>query len=91
MKFKNGLFIFRRDYRIIDNVTLNLAMKECENLFTIFIFTPEQVVDNTYKSNNAVQFMIESLQELSKEINAHNGKLYTFYGDNIKVINHCAD
>ena len=40
MKFKNGLFIFRRDYRIIDNVTLNLAMKECENLFTIFIFTP---------------------------------------------------
>lgn len=91
MKFKNGLFIFRRDYRIIDNVTLNLAMKECENIFTIFIFTPEQVVDNTYKSNNAVQFMIESLQELSKEINAHNGKLYTFYGDNIKVINHCID
>jgi deoxyribodipyrimidine photo-lyase len=91
MKFKNGLFIFRRDYRIIDNVTLNLAMKECENLFTIFIFTPEQVVDNTYKSNNAVQFMIESLQELSKEINTHNGKLYTFYGDNNKVIQHCVE
>jgi deoxyribodipyrimidine photolyase len=42
-KYKNGLFIFRRDLRIIDNNGLNYLSKQCENIYTIFIFTPEQV------------------------------------------------
>ena len=88
MSFENGLFIFRRDYRIIDNHGLLLANTKCKNVFTIFIFTPEQVgSSNQYKSNNCVQFMIESLEELSDEISKKGGKLYSFYGDNIKIIN----
>ena len=42
-KFENGLFIFRRDLRIIDNNGLNLLNDKCKNIYTIFIFTPEQV------------------------------------------------
>ena len=69
-----SIFIFRRDFRIKDNTALNAALNEAHNnstkIYPIFIFTPEQIDGkvNSYKSNNSVQFMIESLLELSKEI-----------------------
>ena len=45
MNYENGLFIFRRDLRIIDNNGLNLINSQCKNVYTIFIFTPEQVTN----------------------------------------------
>ena len=89
-KFENGLFIFRRDLRIVDNNGLNLLNEKCKNIFTIFIFTPEQVGSgNKYKSDNSVQFMIESLQDLASQINKSGGHLYAFYGHNDKVVADC--
>jgi deoxyribodipyrimidine photo-lyase len=89
-KFENGLFIFRRDFRIIDNNSLNLLNKKCKNIYTIFIFTPEQVgPENKYKSDNSVQFMIESLQDLASQISKNGGYLYTFFGYNEKVVAEC--
>ena len=89
-KFENGLFIFRRDLRIIDNNGLNLLNEKCKNVFTIFIFTPEQVGSgNKYKSDNSVQFMIESLQDLASQISKAGGHLYTFYGHNDSVVADC--
>jgi deoxyribodipyrimidine photo-lyase len=89
-KFVNGLFIFRRDLRIVDNHGLHLLSRFCEKIYTIFIFTPEQVSGiNDYKSINAVQFMIESLEDLKKEIYAKGGQLMTFYGSNEKVVLDC--
>jgi deoxyribodipyrimidine photo-lyase len=83
-KYQNGLFIFRRDLRIQDNKGLKLLNDECEHVYTIFIFTPEQVGNtNKYKSNNCVQFMIESLQNLNTQL---GGKLYCFYGKNNNII-----
>jgi len=89
INFENGLFIFRRDFRIIDNRGLNLLSKYCKNIFTIFIFTPEQVENNAFKSDNAVQFMIESLIDLANQISKLGGHLYTFYGHNDKIISEC--
>ncbi len=89
-KFENGLFIFRRDLRIIDNNGLNLLNDKCKNIYTIFIFTPEQVGSgNKYKSDNSVQFMIESLEDLSSQISKAGGRLYTFYGHNDAVVADC--
>jgi deoxyribodipyrimidine photo-lyase len=89
-KFENGLFIFRRDLRIIDNNGLNLLNDKCKNIYTIFIFTPEQVGSgNKYKSDNSVQFMIESLQDLASQISKAGGRLYTFYGHNDAVVADC--
>ena len=86
-KFENGLFIFRRDLRIIDNNGLNFLSELCNNIYTIFIFTPEQVGSaNKYKSDNSVQFMIESLNDLADEIKHAGGNLTTFYGHNDKVV-----
>lgn len=89
-RYENGLFIFRRDLRIIDNTSLNLLNKVCNNIYTIFIFTPEQVSStNKYKSNNTIQFMIESIINLSSDIKKDGGYLYTFFGDNDKIISNC--
>jgi len=86
--FQTGIFIFRRDLRLIDNICLNLATKMCHNIRTIFIFTPEQISSkiNAYRSDNAVQFMLESLEHLSSVIAAAGGKLETYYGHNDSVV-----
>jgi len=88
MKLKNGLFIFHRDLRIRDNIGLIEASKKCENLYTCFIFTPEQVGSNPYKSNNSVQFMIESLDELRDDIAKTGGELMLFYGKQKEILSH---
>jgi deoxyribodipyrimidine photo-lyase len=88
MKLKNGLFIFHRDLRIRDNIGLIEASKRCDDLYTCFIFTPEQVGNNPYKSNNSVQFMIESLDELREDIAKMGGELMLFYGKQKEILSH---
>lgn len=82
------LFIFRRDLRLQDNIALNYAIENFENILPLFIFTPEQidVSKNKYYSENAFQFMIESLEELDIELHKYNSKLHIFYGDNITIL-----
>lgn len=88
-KYQNGLFIFRRDFRIKDNKGLKLMHDECENIYAIFIFTPEQVgSSNKYRSNNCIQFMIESLKDLNRQL---SNKLICFYGSNDSIINYLID
>lgn len=87
--YDNTIFIFRRDLRLIDNTGLLLAMKESAHVIPIFIFTPAQVSPaNKYKSSNAIQFMVESLQDLDEEISKLNKKcqLWTFYGEEIAML-----
>ena len=82
------LFIFRRDLRIQDNTCLNFLHDYPEPIIPIFIFVPEQIDPalNPYFSNNCVQFMCESLEDLEKNIEKHGGKMNYFHGDPIKVI-----
>ncbi len=63
-----GIFIFTRDLRLEDNTGLIKALKECDKVIPIFIFTPQQITDNSYKSDNCVQFMIECLEELDASL-----------------------
>ena len=62
-----NIFIFNKSLRCIDNTTLIHQIKETGNVIPIFIFT-EQVNKNKneYFSNNSVEFMVESLHELTK-------------------------
>ena len=64
----NNLFIFRRDFRIKDNKGLNECIKASKKIYCVFIFTRVQIVNNQYKSSNAIQFMVESLKDLSNNI-----------------------
>jgi deoxyribodipyrimidine photo-lyase len=83
------LYLFHRDLRIQDNTTLIHQIKTTESpVVPIFIFTPEQIEKkkNKYFSDNAVQFMCESLHELADEIKKNKGKMLFFKGDNLKVL-----
>ena len=88
MKYKNGLFLFHRDLRIVDNNALSLASKQCEKVYTCFIFTPEQVKKNDYKSTNSIEFMLESLEDLRKDLHERDGKLILMYNDNVSGLKH---
>lgn len=82
-----GLFIFRRDLRLKDNTGLIKALKECKTVIPCFIFDPAQVGEsNTYRSMNAVQFMVESLEDLQEQLHACDAKLYLFYGASDAVL-----
>lgn len=77
--FKKVLFIFRRDLRLEDNTGLSFALENSQEVILCFIFSPEQIEDNPYRSDHCLQFMIESLEDLEKDIVAKGGKLYLFY------------
>ena len=79
-----NIFLHHRDLRIHDNTALINQNKNEDNIIPIFIFPPEQInkSKNDYFSNNSVQFMIESLHELSDEVKEKKGKIYFFCASN---------
>ena len=84
-----NLFIHHRDIRWQDNTTLNNMFQQLDDEITpIFIFPPEQIdpKKNKYFSNNLVQFMCQSLQQLNKEYKDKGGELYFFEGDNLDIL-----
>lgn len=83
-----NIFIHHRDLRYYDNTTLIHQIKEEGNITPIFVFDPNQIdkKKNKYFSDNVVQFMIESLQELNKDYKDKKGELYFFKGDYTKIL-----
>lgn len=75
----NGLFIFRRDFRLHDNTTLHKALHDCDTVTCIFIFSKTQTSNNKHFNSNSFQFMINALQYLNTLC---NGKLSLWYTDN---------
>jgi deoxyribodipyrimidine photo-lyase len=87
MLYKKSLFIFRRDLRLDDNTGLRAALKQSDLVIPCFIFDPRQVgAKNAYRSANAIQFMIESLEDLDAQLHEKKAKLYLFHGEAEKII-----
>lgn len=84
--FKKALFIFRRDLRLDDNTGLNFALEYAKTVIPCFIFTPEQIDYNPYRSNRCLQFMIESLEDLSSQLASKHGKLFLFFGNSEEIV-----
>jgi deoxyribodipyrimidine photo-lyase len=87
---KIGIFIFRRDLRIIDNTTLILLSEKCDFILPIFILDPYQIILNNnnkyYFSYNTVQFICDSLIDLNNQLIKKKSKLHLFYGNPKKII-----
>lgn len=77
-----GIFIFRRDFRLKDNLGLSELSKKVDKIIGIFIFDPYQIDEKShnrnYFSNKSVKFMIESLEDLNRQLD--NRELQYFYG-----------
>lgn len=86
LEMERALFIFRRDLRLEDNTGLIFALKNAKKVIPAFIFTPEQIEKNRYKSDRSLQFMIESLEDLELQLQKRGGGLYLFYGDPAEVV-----
>ncbi len=79
-KYKISLHIFRRDLRLQDNSALNAALQNSENVIPCFIVDNRQVIQNPYRSDNALQFMAGCLGDLNGQLEALGSKLYLFNG-----------
>ena len=62
---------------------LYAACKNSVSVIPIFVFTPEQVTTNEFKSSNCVQFMVESLKDLQNQL---KGNLNLLYGNLFEVL-----
>ena len=64
--------------------SLYAACKNSASVIPLFVFTPEQVTANEFKSSNCVQFMVESLKDLQNQL---NGNLNLLYGNLFDILN----
>ena len=76
------LFVFRRDYRLKDNLALhecmNYSRKKKYDILPVFIIDTNQV-NGSYFSSNSFQFLAESLDDLD---NSLDKKLVIFKSKN---------
>ncbi len=83
-KYKKALYIFRRDLRIDDNTGLINALKTSKEVIPLFVFDERQR-GHEYFSNNAFEFMLNSLDELEKELQKKGAELVVLEG-NLELI-----
>ena len=87
---KLGIYIFRRDCRLYDNLALNLLSKTVDIILPIFILDSNQIIQTNknkhYFSTNAVQFICETLIDLNKQLEDYNSRLHLFYGTPWEII-----
>jgi deoxyribodipyrimidine photo-lyase len=85
-----GIYIFRKDLRVVDNRGLIKLNKICKEIIPIFIFDTYQVDLNSrtknYLSFPALRFICEGVKDLDKSIGKTG--LNVFYGNPIKVLEH---
>lgn len=85
--FNKSVFIFRRDLRLYDNTGLIEACNQSKVVIPIFILDTRQIGSkNKYRSLPALQFMLDSLNDLNTQLKKQKGKLYLFSGIAEKVI-----
>ncbi len=85
-KYNKALFIFRRDLRLHDNTGLIKALQEAAHVIPCFIFDPRQLENNEYRSDNAIQFMHDSLHDLDQQLAKYQKALAIFKGKPEEVI-----
>ena len=91
--FELGIFIFRRDLRLDDNLGLIELLGKCESILPVFFLDKNQINETpknkNYHSVHAVQFMCESLQDLNSQLEKNQSRLRLFYGlpwENLNMI-----
>lgn len=80
-----GIYIFHRDLRLHDNHGLINLINKCDKIIPLFIFDTYQIIESEhnkhYFSNNVVQFMCESLQDLDNQLREKNSRLFYFLSE----------
>jgi deoxyribodipyrimidine photo-lyase len=83
-----SIVYFRRDLRVYDNMAMIEAIKNSSEIFCVFIFDPRQYQkkENEYFSCNSFQFLLESLEDLEKQLDKIGKRLNIFKGNPSEVL-----
>jgi len=74
-----SIFLFHRDFRIVDNTSLRALAKLTDTIYPIFIMNPEQIEpQNPYYNEKSIQFMLECVSAIPH--------IQFFYGETISVL-----
>jgi len=77
--YENTLFIFRRDLRLADNTALINALDNSNQVLSCFILDP-RLLERANPHQNAIQFMVDTLNDLDYQLQQRNGQLLYFVG-----------
>ena len=78
--YERSLFIFRRDLRLHDNTALIEALCLSGQVLPCFIFDPRQIEPHPYQSKPALQFMLQSINDLQQQLQNAGAKLGLYQG-----------
>ena len=67
--YSRGLMWFRRDLRSTDNAALHHALKNCSEVYCVFVFDTD-ILDILPREDRRVEFIRESLVELDRSLRA---------------------
>jgi deoxyribodipyrimidine photo-lyase len=83
----NSIYLFQRALRLDDNLGFIECAKESKVL-PVFCVDPRQAVpkNNSFFSPFALGFMLQSLQDLNRQLKKHNSSLLILYGEPHKVL-----
>ncbi len=84
--YANALFIFRRDLRVHDNTALNEALRLSKQVIPCFIFDPRQIEPHPYQSKPALQFMLQSIDDLQQQLQSVGAKLALYHDSPEQVL-----
>ena len=75
---KAAIHWFRKGLRLHDNPALLEAIKQCENIYPVFIIDPWFAKEEFV--GTSVQFLLESLSDLDKSLRERKSRLYVAKG-----------
>jgi len=84
--YLTSLVIFRRDLRLHDNTGLNEALRLSGKVIPCFIFDPRQIDPHTYQSKPALRFMLQSINDLERQLQEAGGRLALYQATPQEVI-----
>lgn len=79
------LFWFRRDLRLQDNAGLYYALREKENVLPVFIFDTVILDGLEDKKDSRVEFILQSLELIKKELEALGSSLLVLHGNPVEI------
>ncbi|MBX9903440.1 MAG: DNA photolyase family protein [Burkholderiales bacterium] len=76
----SALMWFRRDLRVIDNAALYAALKAARRVYCVFVYDTEILDVLPSRADRRVEFILQSVEELGRELAARGGQLIVLHG-----------
>ena len=83
MENKFGIFWFRQDLRLHDNLALFELAKKCTKIIPIYIYD-----DNSKLGSASKWWLYNSLKSLDQSLTLKDSQLFYFKGNPLEILNH---